>query len=385
MSNMMRSVSVAPLCALLVGVAVGLVSCADREEAAEAVRPVRVVRVGDISAFQGREFPGRAEARQWAELSFRVPGSVRALPARLGQHVQEGEVLAQLDRRDFEVRVRGVEASLARARAELTRAETEFARASGAFERGGMSEIELIRIREGMEVAAAVTRAIEAELESAKDDLADTSLRAPFAGEISARHVENYEDVQARQRVLRIVDDSSVRFTVFVPEQMIALLPLVEEVRCEFDAFPGVRIAATVDEIGREADAITRTFPVTLVMEQPEGVRILAGMSGRARVERIRPPDEVEADFFDLPPSALGEGADGVRFVWVLDEARGVVNRRSVTVGRISPTGIRVGNIERGELIVTAGAAFLREGQRVRKLDAPPAEVAAAASAGAER
>lgn len=355
-------------------VAVGgcLVSCAEREEAADVVRPVRAMKIGDVGAFTARQFPGRAVAVRHADLSFRVSGTLMMMPARIGGKVQEGEIIARLDPRDFEVRVRGGEAALARAESDRARATEELTRATTAFERGGVSEIELVRVREALNVAAATVQGIEADLQSARDDLADTNLRAPFSGEIAARYVENFEDVQARQPVLRILDDDQINFTVFVPESMISMLPYVEEVRCEFDAFPGVELVATVDEIGRESDDVTRTFPVTVVMDQPEGLRILAGMTGRAWVARMREV-EVDADTFDVPPSAVVEGVGGERFVWVVDPGSGFVSKRRVEVDRITPSGMRVTGLEVGDVVAIAGAAFLREGQRVRVLSGLPA------------
>ena len=357
--------------ALVLGAA--LIASCDRAptvEQAEVIRPVRSIRVGESSPFTGREFPGRAEPRQFADLSFRVPGSLRELPMRVGQTVAAGEVVAQLDRRDFEVRVRAAEASLARAKADLARSELELSRFDEGFNRGAVSEIELVRVREARNIASATVDAIEAELQSARDDLADTTLTAPFGGEVTARYVEVYEDVPAKRRVVRIVDDSRIRFTVYVPEQLMTMIGAVREIRCEFDAFPGRQIVAEIDEIGREADAITRTFPVTLIMPQPEGARILAGMTGRAWVEKLDAPGE-GVDEFDLPPSAIGANSDGEPFVWVVDESRMVVTRRVVRVGALTPSGVRVHGVKRGEVIATAGASFLREGQRVRPVQMP--------------
>lgn len=339
--------------------------CREQIERPEQIRPVRAVRVGDISPFRGRQFPGRAEALQFADLSFRVSGTLQSLPVRVGGTAARGDVIAQLDPRDFQVRVRGAEASLARARAELARTEIEFERINDAFQNGAVSEIELVRARESVNIASANVEAAEAELQSAQDDLTDTTLRAPFSGEIAVRYIENFQDVQARQPVLRMFDDSRIRFTVFVPEQLMTLLSAVEEIRCEFDSFPGIEIPAEIDEIGREADDITRTFPITLVMDQPDDFRILAGMTGRAWVHRIRLPDDLP-DEFDITPSAIGEDAAGTRFVWVIDEQRSVATKRPVQVGAMSPYGIRIRGVARGEMVATAGAAFLREGQRVR-------------------
>lgn len=352
--------------ALLVLLA-GLPGCREESESVEVTRPVRVLRIGDLAEFRGRQFPGRAEAVQFVDLSFRVSGTLQTLPARVGQTVTQGEVVARLDERDFAVRVAAAEAGLARAVAELARVEEEFARMGVAFERGAASEMEIVRTREARNFAAANVNSLEAELQAARDALADTSLQAPFSGEVAARFAENFEDIQARQPVLRLVDKSRIRFTVNIPEQMMAQMSSVEEIRCEFEAYPGQELIATVDEVQREADAVTRTFPVTLVMDNPPGGQILPGMSGRAWVSRIR--SEAQAtDEFDLPPAAVRQKAGEESFVWVIDEASGLVSRRTVEVGRISPAGIRVRGIGPGDVVATAGAAFLREGQRVRIL-----------------
>ncbi len=356
------------LCGALTVVAASIcASCGERPESEPIIRPVRAVRIGDVASFSGRQFPGRAEAYQQAELSFRVSGTLTVLSARLGTEVQEGEIVAQLDARDFEVRVRGAEAALARAQADVARTREEFTRGTSAFERGGVSEIEMVRVREALNIATATAEAMEAELQSTRDDLTDTSLRSPFNGEIAARFVENFQDVRAKQPVVRIIDNDRIKFTVYIPENMMALLTYVEEIRCEFDAFPGNEIVATIDEVGREADSVTRTFPITLVMEQPEGVRILSGMTGRAWVARTREPGE-ELKVFDLPMAAIVDGENGAQFVWVINESSGVVTKQLVTTGPISQAGIRVSGLERGSIVATAGAAFLREGQQVRAM-----------------
>lgn len=287
------------------------------------------------------------------------------LPSRVGERVEEGQVIARLDPRDFELRVRAGEAAVARAQADLTRAQEEFTRANTAFERGVVTEIELVRVRETMNSAAANLESVEADLQAARDALVDTSLRAPFDAEIAARFVENFEEVQPRQRVLRVLDDTKVNFTVSIAENLIGMMPYVEEIRCEFDAFPGIEIIAEVDEVGREADPVTRTFPVTLVLPQPEGARILAGKSGRAWVSRIREVEESRTGY-PLPASAIREGVEGERYVWVVDEQAGVVSRRNVTVGGVTPGGLIVEGVRKGDVVATAGASFLRDGQRVR-------------------
>ena len=73
--------------------------------------------------------------------------------------------------------------------------------------------------------------------------------------------------------------------TVSIPESQSSLAPHVRNVKVRFDAFPGLGVPATIKEIGTEADKTTRSYPVRVIMDQPEGNRILPGMAGRASGE----------------------------------------------------------------------------------------------------
>ena len=69
----------------------------------ELPRPVRAVRVGDVKAITGRSFPGRAQATEQVNVSFRVSGPLIKFPVKIGDAVKKDQVLAQIDPRDFEV------------------------------------------------------------------------------------------------------------------------------------------------------------------------------------------------------------------------------------------------------------------------------------------
>jgi multidrug efflux pump subunit AcrA (membrane-fusion protein) len=158
---------------------------------------------------------------------------------------------------------------------------------------------------------------------------------------------------------------------IYVPEHLMSAAPTATDLRCEFDAFPGILVPAEFKEIGTEADPVTRTYPITLVMDQPEGARILPGMTGNAwAVRRPNPPDP-GGGAFTIPLSALGEDAGGARFVWVVNEQQGTVSRKEIEVGELVLGGVRVRGLQEGELIATAGAAFLSEGQQIEPVLAP--------------
>jgi multidrug efflux pump subunit AcrA (membrane-fusion protein) len=67
------------------------------------------MKVGDATEISRRNFPGRANAAKEVELSFRVNGPLITFPASVGDKVAQGDVLARIDPRDFEVQQRNVE------------------------------------------------------------------------------------------------------------------------------------------------------------------------------------------------------------------------------------------------------------------------------------
>ena len=90
-----------------------LVGCRKPAAESEAVRPVRAIKVGDLKAIQGREFPGRAKAKDEVELSFRVSGPLVSLPVDVGSKVKKGDVIAAIDPRDFQVALDSAQGNLA--------------------------------------------------------------------------------------------------------------------------------------------------------------------------------------------------------------------------------------------------------------------------------
>ncbi len=333
-------------------------------------RPVKAMQIATEKNFEGRAFPGVARAVQEVELSFRVSGPLITLPIQVGDVVQQGDVLAQIDPRDYQVKVRNVRGQLDEAKAALTRAENDLKRQQNIFRQdpGATSETAIDRAREARDRARANITSLQASLTAARDQLSYTKLKAPFSGSVVAIYVENFEDVRAKQAVARLVDDSRIEMVVNVPENLISMAPHVTNVRAIFDAFPDREIPAEIIEISSEASDLTRTYPVTLRMDQPQDFKVLPGMSGRAHGE---PPKEVVASMqgaIVVPASATFALGDDT-FVWLIDGESNTVKKRKISTGMPTNLGIGVtSGLTPGDWIVTAGVHYLAEGQSVRLL-----------------
>ncbi len=362
--------------ALLLLLSVSLLAACEEPVQEPSIRPVLATKVGSPEDFTGRTFTGQAKPSQEANLAFRVQGPLVALPIAVGEEVSKGGAIAKIDPRDFEVNLRNVQGSLERGKAELTRAQADLRRLENVYREdpGATSEAALDRARQLRDSSQANGTSLEAAVEAAEDALSYTQLEAPFDATVVATYVENFENVRAKQPIARLVDTSRVEMIINVPENVISYSSYVESIDVVFDSFPDVTLSAEILEIGREATQTTRTYPVTLGMDQPEGVQILPGMAGTAR-GRERPREGSVARIV-LPSTAVGADQTGARFVWVLDAGAddlATVHRRDVDVGRLTPLGIEVlSGVEPGEVVAVAGVNRLREDQRVRVLQ--PAE-----------
>lgn len=346
-------------------------SCREPTKKEETIRFVKAIQVEDPSLILTRPFPGVARAEDRVNLSFRVDGPLVELPIVVGDQVKKGDVLARIDPRDYEINLRNVEANLAKSQATLKFAESDFARADRIQKKdpGAISESKVDEKREERNRLRAVVEGNVAQVEGANDQLSYTRLIAPFNGTIVAKYFDNFEYVRARQAVARMLDTSQIEMVIDVPDHMIPYANMIQDIEVTFRALPGLKLNATIKEIGEEASTTTRTFPVTLLMKQPKDNQVFAGMSGEARFIGSIEPDSPYASIIIPTTSVFSEVEDGPKYVWVIDDKTHITKKREVKVGKLTSRGIQViSGINPGEWIAIAGVHFLKDGQKVKLL-----------------
>jgi RND family efflux transporter MFP subunit len=349
---------------IVVGIGIASVILYEPKEAPEEpvrIRPLKTVIVGSGPALSARRYPGRVAAKEAVDLAFQVSGPLIELPVRNGQEVQQGDLLARIDPRDYENQ-------RASAQAEYNQTEAQLARIEKAAETGAVSQADLTNAKAAFEMA-------EARLAIAKKAAEDTNLYANFEGVVARTYVENYQNVMANQRILSLQDISEVEVVVSVPERRVAegqRGQAQEEGRFAvvFDFLPEREFPVTFKEFATEADPRTQTYAATFVMPSPEDVMILPGMTATL-LERV--PSEgatVDTGHF-VPADALAVDSQGQYYVWQVEpadeESIYVVQRRDVTVGDVTRDSIHVvEGLQEGLRIAAAGVHVLKEGQKVR-------------------
>lgn len=372
----------------LLGISVGLSiilpilfsGCGKKEESAppEVIRPVKTMTVSAGADFKGITLPGRVRAAQRVELAFKeVGGRLIELPiaGREGQEVKEDELLARIDPRDFQTSLRNVQGRLKEAIASLDLANAQYDRVKRIQKQdpGAISGAEIDRRREAVNMMEGRIKSLRAEVAAARDQLSYTYLKAPFAGLIAKRYVDNFQDVKPKQPILALEDISHVEILIDVAENVMAVersgggeaLTAV----AEFPTAPGRKFPLELKEYATRADSATQTYQVVFKMPQPDDISILPGMTATVTVSLGR-AGQVD-NMVVIPAIAVLAEPDGRSFVWVVDTDTMTVKKQEVKVGMISGSeNIDVTDgLKGGETIAVAGILQLQDGMKVRIWD----------------
>lgn len=323
-----------------------LAACSKPEPPAQPLRTVRVMKIDGAAVSGGLTFPGEVRARYESRLGFRLGGKMVERRVDVGAAVKRGQALARLDAQD---------ASLNAAQAEANRAlaEAEAKRYRELREKNFVSQAVLDAKDTALKTAAA-------QAGVARNQAAYTTLVADRDGVVTAVEAEAGQVVAAGQTVLRVAEGKEKEIVIAVPEADVEKLRTASGFEVGLASLPGRIWQGRLRELSPSADAATRTFTARIaVPEADEAVRL--GMSAGVRV-RVSAGDTALA----LPLSAFFTRNDRAN-VWVVDPAT-----QTVTLTRVETDGV-VGNALRvksglapGQLVVTAGANLLEDGQKVR-------------------
>jgi len=355
------------LCVVLFIIALLAPSCKEEQQIQEIIRPVRYIKAVPTEGSLVRTFSGVAQAGTESKLSFKVPGTVKNIAVRVGSRVRSGQILAELDSYDYELRLQQAESSLLQGKAQARNADANYDRTRTLFEKRSTSKSELDAARMASEAANANVQTLEKQLELARMQLNYTKINAPLDGAIAEVHVEVNENVQASMPIILLTSGSHIEVKVSIPEILISQIEEEKAVLVEFDAVPGKEFQAAVTEVGIKSTGMATTFPVTLLLTQPDP-DILAGMVATAEFRFSLKDESVR---FMVPSEAVGEDREG-RFVFVVEplaeeEGFGIIQRKSVNVGELTEDGLEIfEGLADDDLVVTAGIGHISDGQKVK-------------------
>jgi len=341
-----------------------LIACEKQEvaEIKEVVRPAKIFEVTDASSLAKRQFPGSIGFSDKAIQSFQVGGILVKLPAKAGMKVKKGQLLAQLDPKDFKLRLNDRQAKYDLALVQFNRAKE-------------LVEKKLIPVAD-FDRAKSRMIATKSDLQLAKADLSYTKITAPFNGVVSRVLVDNHENVAAHVAILHIQSEGTMDVIFHIPESIIASVRKGEgrnvDITVTFDSQPDHQYPAVFTEVDTEADPKTQTYKIKAQMPRPKEFVVVEGMSVTVSVDFSKVLI-ISGDKIIVPVEAVFAPEDkpldtNERFVWLVNADDMRVKLTPVVVGQISKSGIVINSgIKSGDQIIAAGVHFISENQKVKR------------------
>ncbi len=315
------------------------------------VKVVKCDRVQSVTSDRvQRSYSGRVEAVADVNLSFRVAGVVDRVLVREGAFVTSGQVVAELDSRDYELQLTATQAEYDAIKGEVDRVVELYSTQS-------IAENDYQKAVNGL-------KQIEAKLESHRNALGDTKLKAPFDGYIQRINYDRGEALSAGMPIASFVSASAPKITIHIPMSEYMRRDQLSHATAMFLDYPGKIFPLRSIGVSQKSN-LNQLYECYFEFEPCGGV--YPGLGVLAMV-KLQYGDEQE--LCTIPLSAVIE-RDGESYVWVVE--RDVVKLRAVSMGHVLSSGLVtiVGGLAAEEVVVTAGVKSLKEGEQVRPLPTP--------------
>jgi membrane fusion protein, multidrug efflux system len=339
---------------------------------------------------------GSLMADEQAEVSAEAAGRVIETPVERGSRVSQGTVLVRISAAETSAQLLEAEANAAQlearlgldpgqpfdatrvpdamnAKAALDLADAEFGRIGSLLEQRVVSKSEYDQrktqveaARQQYQMAQNVAQQSYRSLEAARARVvlarkasADTSIRAPFAGQVAERLVSVGDYVTRGARVATVVRVDPMRIELTIPEQSVSLARVGQPVRVAVEAYPGETFSATVRYVSPSLRADQRALTVEALAANPDG-RLKPGLFATALIQQ---PQSVAALL--VPASAI-ETIAGTSRVYVVKGDK--VEERIVTSGETVGSQVEItSGLSKGETVAAEPKGRLTDGAAVRR------------------
>ncbi len=264
-----------------------------------------------------------AEVEPFEELWVKteVPGQIVNVPAAEGQTVEKGQVLIEIDNRDYTSRIEQIEAN-------YKLAELEHARIAGLAKKNIASSSDLDNIE-------AKLKALTAQLKEARLARERTKITAPISGFLNKISTDQGDWLGGGSPVAQILQMDNVKVVVGVPESDVVDVFDITEVDIVIEALDGLVVKGEKIFISRQPNGNARLYNMELKISNPEG-KILPGMF--ARVQLVR---EVYQEAFTVPLySVITQDKESFVYVQKDKEDKVFSEKRSVALGLLKKWGI---------------------------------------------
>lgn len=341
--------------ALALGLALGSGAVGNAED--EAPRRIALERVRSDRLQATIAASGSIEACRTTEIGSEVSGRITRVFVVVGEAVEEGAPVFQIDPEPYEMALEEARAGLALSRAESRNADAEAQRIAKLVELSAASQQRYDKLRTQAEVARARVRQGQAALDRAKRNLDRTLVVAPYPASVVERRAHE-GSMSSGLPVLVLQERGALEFVVDIPEATAAPVRAGDPVKLFVEGLADP-LETSVERVNARVDPQTRTYQVFGAVLDPSGL-VKAGSYVRAELRARR----LEAQPVVHPSSVLTR--DGRSYVMRIDD--GIVRKTIVRVGIRTGSSVELlRGVAVGDLVVSGrDASRISEGSRIR-------------------
>lgn len=340
-----------------------ITGCKEKTEVVDMLRSIKTITVNEQSTGQLLKFSGLVAAVDFSGLSFEVNGHVLSMQVDIGDRVEKGQVLAELDPEPYLLEVDEAQAALKKTKDNVTKTKAQYDRQKRIYEQGAGAKSNLEVAEYDYNSALSQVSYQEAKLKSAERNLQKTKLLSPYDGTIASRSVEPNEEVAAGKEILEINATGKMEVQLDVPETSINMINTETPVTVTFPTLPGESVQGLITDIGTAAFK-ANSFPVKVELINPNK-EIKPGMTAEAN---LKTESSSGVTGYKIPLQAIlpnKNSNEGVVFIFdtqtstvkeTLVHAKGIDNKMAVVNKGLKP----------GDIIAVAGISFLADGMEVK-------------------
>ena len=329
-----------------------LFSCSQKQSNEEVLQTVKTDTVRVFGEKPQSTFPGKVKAASEVNLSFRIAGPIAQINVDAGNYVRKGQVLAEIDARDYRTQLSATEA-------EYKQVKAEAERVIELYKKGSVTPNDYDKANYGLEQ-------ITAKYNAHKNALSDARLLAPFDGYIQKRFFDPNETVGAGTPVISMINAGVPEVEINIPSSEFVLRDKFESFYCTADIYPDRVFPLDLMGITQKAN-LNQLYTMRLKIKDNEKPLPSPGMVVLVTIQY----KAGKSQWVTIPYPALFE-IKGVSSVWVYHPESQTVSARPVTAYDILTNGTIIisEGLSAGEIVISAGVHALREGEKVKLL--PP-------------
>ena len=347
---------IATIGALLIGTAV-ISGCGSEKPPEDTSLKVRTITIGKESGTTNAGYSGTIHNRTETNLAFQIGGRVLNKFVNVGDSVQAGQVIAQINGSDTAAQVQNSEGAVKAAQSAFELAETNAKRYRELYAQQAISKLQLDQAENQLNAASAQLQQAQAGLNLSSNQSSYTNLTAPDTGIITALNLEAGQVVAAGQSIGTLAAGHEPEAVIALPEQELSKIHVGSPANITFWALPNVTVQGVVREISPVPDPVARTYTVKITLQNPPN-EVQLGMTVNANLTTT------DTSNITIPLTALVKDSNGNNAVYIIrDKKAHLVPIKTGDFGQNSV--IVTSGLAKGDIVITAGTQQLQEGTAV--------------------